>query len=224
MRVLLVEDDVGVAAFIRRGLMDEGVEVELRGDGREGLTAAASERFDVVVLDLMLPSLDGFGVLRELRRIGVTTPVLLLTARDSVDDRVRGLDAGGDDYLGKPFAFAELFARLRALARRAEPPPPTCLRFAGVSLDRATLVARRDDRELDLTPKERALLEQLLLAGGAVVARDALIRSVWGYDFDPGTNVVDVHIGRLRRKLDAQGERPLLHSVRGVGYRVADDA
>jgi two-component system OmpR family response regulator len=222
MRVLVVEDDPGVAAFVRRGLTDEGAEVAHERDGRAGLTAAASGRFDAVVLDLMLPSLDGFGVLRELRRLGATTPVLVLTARDSVDDRVRGLDAGGDDYLVKPFAFAELYARLRALTRRAEPPPPARLTVGEVTLDRATLRATRGRRALDLTPKERALLEQLLLAGGAVVARDALIRAVWGYDFDPGTNVVDVHVGRLRKKLDGPGERPLLHAVRGVGYRLGD--
>jgi DNA-binding response OmpR family regulator len=220
MRVLLVEDDPGVAAFVERGLSDEGASVELARDGRAGLTAAASGRFDAVILDLMLPQLDGFGVLRELRRLGNTTPVLVLTARDSVGDRVRGLDEGGDDYLVKPFAFAELHARLRALVRRAEPPPPAKISVGEVALDRETLRATRGRRELDLTPKERALLEQLLLAGGAVVARDALLRAVWGYDFDPGTNVVDVHVGRLRKKLDGAGEPPLLHAVRGVGYRL----
>ncbi len=220
MRVLVVEDDPGVAGFLLRGLRDEGAEVEHAADGRSGLRAAASARFDVVVLDVMLPALDGFAVLRELRRLGCATPVLVLTARDSVDDRVRGLDAGGDDYLVKPFAFAELLARLRALTRRADPPPPAALTFADVTLDRATLRATRGRRLLDLTPKERALLEQLLLAGGAVVARDALLRAVWGYDFDPGTNVVDVHVGRLRKKLDGAGERPLVHAVRGVGYQL----
>jgi two-component system OmpR family response regulator len=222
MRVLLVEDDPGVAEFVRRGLVAEGAAVEHASDGREGLRAAAAGRFDAVVLDLMLPRLDGFGVLRELRRLGATVPVLVLTARDSVDDRVRGLDAGGDDYLVKPFAFAELSARLRALVRRAEPPPPAQLAFLGVTLDRATLLATRGERPLDLTPKERALLEQLLLAAGRVVARDALLRAVWGYDFDPGTNVVDVHMARLRRKLDGAGEPPLLQAVRGVGYRLGD--
>src|SRR5581483_549115 len=223
MRVLLVEDDPSVAAFVRSGLGDEGVEVEHAADGREGLRLAARGRFDAVVLDLMLPSLDGFGVVRELRKLGVSTPVLILTARDSVDDRVRGLDAGGDDYLVKPFAFAELWARLRALARRAEPPAPSTLRFADVTFDRARLQATRGARTLELTPKERAILEQLLLSAGAVVARDALIRAVWGYDFDPGTNIVDVHVGKLRKKLDAPGERALLHAVRGVGYRLSED-
>lgn len=223
MRVLLVEDDPSVAAFVRRGLGDEGVAVEHAADGREGLQMAARERFDVVVLDLMLPSLDGFGVVRELRRLGVATPVLILTARDSVDDRVRGLDAGGDDYLVKPFAFAELWARLRALTRRSEAPPPTVLRCADLTFDRARLMVTRGARALDLTPKERAILEQLLLSSGAVVARDALIRAVWGYDFDPGTNIVDVHVGKLRKKLDGPGERPLLHAVRGVGYRLGEE-
>jgi DNA-binding response OmpR family regulator len=177
----------------------------------------------VVVLDVMLPSLDGFAIVRELRKLGVETPVLILTARDSIDDRVRGLDAGGDDYLVKPFAFAELWARVRALARRAEPPPPEVLRFADVTFDRARLTVKRGARALELTPKERAILEQLLLSAGAVVARDALMRAVWGYDFDPGTNIVDVHVGKLRKKLDGAGERPLLHAVRGVGYRLAEE-
>jgi two-component system OmpR family response regulator len=220
MRVLVIEDDPGVLGFVERGLTDEGVVVEVARDGRQGLRAASTGRFDVVVLDLGLPQLDGFGVLGELRRLGSAAPILILTARDAVEDRVRGLDAGGDDYLVKPFAFAELYARLRALARRGEPAPATRLCVGELVLDRLTLQVTRGARAIDLTPTERGLLEQLLLAGGAVVARDALLRTVWGYDFDPGTNVVDVHIGRLRRKIDGAGEPALLHAVRGVGYRL----
>jgi DNA-binding response OmpR family regulator len=220
MRVLIIEDDPGVRAFIRRGLVDEGVEVEEAVDGPAGLRGALSGRFDALVLDLGLPGRDGFGLVAELRRLGRKTPVLILTARDAIDDRVRGLDAGGDDYLVKPFAFAELYARLRALTRRGEPAPPARLAVGDLVLDRATMQVTRAGRTIDLTPTERALVEQLLLAGGAVVARDALLRTVWGYDFDPGTNVVDVHIGRLRRKLDGAGEPTLVHAVRGVGYRL----
>jgi len=175
-----------------------------------------------MAIDRLLPDIDGIHIIRQLRDEGICTPALIISALGEIDDRVRGLRAGGDDYLVKPFAFAELWARLRALARRNAAPPPRKLSFADVALDRGTLRATRGRRVLDLTPTERALLEQLLLADGAVVARDALLRAVWGYDFDPGTNLVDVHVGRLRKKLDGAGDSPLLRAVRGVGYRLGD--
>ncbi len=218
MRVLLVEDDREMVRYLKRGLTEVGYAVDTAFDGEEGLRLASTEMFDAVVLDLMLPGRDGMAVVSALREAGCATPVLMLTARDGVDDRVRGLDAGADDYLVKPFSFEELLARLRALLRRASAEPQTELRAADLRMDLVAHRVFRGDEELDLTPKEFALLEYLLRHAGQAVTRTMILNHVWNYDFDPGTNVVDVYVRRLRRKVDEGRKVRLIHTVRGVGY------
>jgi len=219
MRVLVVEDERKVASFIRQGLQEEGHAVELAGDGESALDLIlAGPPYDLVVLDVMLPRRDGFGVVRAMRRRGVETPVLLLTARDSVSDRVTGLDFGADDYLTKPFAFDELLARVRALLRRGHGQRAPVLRVGTLSLDPATRRVTRGDRRIELTTREHALLECFMRSVGRVLTRSQLAERVWGLHFDPGSNVVDVYVGYLRRKIDGAGEPRLLHTVRGAGY------
>jgi len=218
MRLLVVEDDGEMARYLKRGLEDAGYAVDVAADGGEGLHLAASDRYSVVVLDLMLPVMDGLAVVAEMRSRGIETPVLMLTARDGVDDRVRGLDAGADDYLAKPFSLAELQARLRALLRRGTVSSQTELRAADLRMDLVAHRVFRGEDELDLTPREFALLEYLLRQAGHVVTRPMITEQVWSYDFDPGTNVVDVHIRRLRLKVDEGRKVRLIHTVRGVGY------
>lgn len=218
IRVLVIEDDGETAAEIVEDFSAAGFTVALESDGNAGLARAQSETFDVVTLDRMLPGLDGLALLDRLRATGVTTPVLVLSALSSVDERIRGLRAGGDDYLSKPFFAAELRARVEVLARRPVERDSTVLRFEDLQLDLLGRTARRGDRLLDLYPREFKLLEFLVRHAGQVVTRAMLFEQVWGYSFHPGTNLVDVHIGKLRRKIDGTGEPTLIHTVRGTGF------
>ena len=226
MRILVAEDERKVAGFIRQGLEEEGHAVEVAADGDTALAlAAGGPPFDLVVLDVMLPRRDGFSVLRALRAASVATPVLMLTARDSVADKVTGLDAGADDYLAKPFAFEEFLARVRALLRRGSGQRAAELTVADLTLDPRRREATRGARRLTLTTREYALLEYFMRNAGRVLTRPMLAEHVWGLDFDPESNVVDVYVGYLRRKVDGPGERRLFHTLRGAGYslRAEDD-
>ena len=220
MRFLLVEDDPEVARFVVKGLAEAGHVVELAPDGREGLYRATGESFDAIVVDRMLPGgLDGLSMVETLRRAGNQTPVLILSALGQVDERVRGLKAGGDDYLTKPFAFSELQARLEAIMRRGSAKAvETVLRVADLEFDLLSREVRRAGRRLELLPREMRLLEYLMRHAGQVVTRTMLLEAVWDYHFDPQTNVIDVHISRLRSKIDKGYVEPLLHTVRGAGY------
>jgi DNA-binding response OmpR family regulator len=218
MRILVVEDEKKVASFIRRGLEAERWEVEVVHDGPTGLTRARTADPDLVILDLMLPGKDGLAVLRELRASGATVPVLLLTARAATADKVTGLDLGADDYLTKPFEFEELLARVRALLRRGGPATPPRLQLADLTLDPATREVRRGERRLELTAREYALLEFFLRNQGRVLSRPLIAQHVWGARFDTLTNVIDVYVNYLRRKIDTGAEPKLLHTVRGAGY------
>ena len=223
MRILVIEDDKDVASFIRNGLAQAGCNVDHAANGRDGLFLATTESYDALVVDRMLPGIDGLTVIRTLRASANTTPVLILSALGEVDDRVKGLKAGGDDYLVKPFAFSELLARLEALARRAKTgsdAPATVLRAGDLEMDLLRREVRRAGKPIDLQPREVQLLEFLLRHVGQVVTRTMLLEGVWDYHFDPQTNVIDVHISRLRSKIDKGFERPLLHTVRGAGYRL----
>ena len=223
MHVLLVEDDANTADFVVKGLRQAGYTLDLAANGKDGLFLALEQPFDAIVLDRMLPGLDGLTLLRTLRSAGNTTPVLLLSALGEVDDRVEGLRAGGDDYLVKPFVLAELQARLEALLRRGDVKvADMVLRVADLELDRLMRQARRGGRQIELQPREYQLLEYLMLHAGQVVTRMMLLEGVWDYHFDPQTNVIDVHISRLRAKIDKGEERLLLHTVRGAGYSLRD--
>jgi len=219
VRALIVEDDRTIADFVARGLREAGFAVDVAADGASGLAMALEQSFDVAIVDLMLPGLDGLKVIDELRRRGRATPVLILSARRSVDDRVQGLRAGGDDYLTKPFAFAELLARVQALVRRAtRTTEPTTLTVADLAIDLLTRKVTRGDTPLDLRPREFALLEYLMRHPGEVISKTMILSHVWAYNFDPQTNIVDVLVSRLRDKIDRPFERKLLQTVRGVGY------
>lgn len=219
MRVLVVEDDPAIGAFVVQGLREAGFTVDHAVDGETGLEFALAGTYDAAVVDLMLPRRDGLSLIEEVRRADVQTPMLILTAKRSVDDRVRGLQAGGDDYLTKPFAFPELLARVQALIRRAtRTPESTRLVVGDLTLDRLTRQVERQGRLLDLRPREFALLELLMRNAGRVVSKTMILSQVWGYSFDPGSNVVDVLVFRLRDKIDRGFDTPLLHTVRGIGY------
>ena len=223
MRILVIEDDKDVASFIRNGLAQAGCNVDHAANGKDGLLLATTEKYDALIVDRMLPGVDGLTVIRTLRASDNSTPVLILSALGEVDDRVKGLKAGGDDYLVKPFAFSELLARLEALARRAKSggdAPPTVLRAADLEMDLLRREVRRGGQTIELQPREFQLLEFLLRHAGQVVTRTMLLEGVWDYHFDPQTNVIDVHISRLRSKIDRGFDRPLLHTVRGAGYRL----
>jgi len=223
MKLLLVEDDRETAAWLKRALAEAGHVADHAADGRDGLMLAAAEPYDVIVLDRMLPGIDGLAILRTLRAAKVATPVLLLTALGGIDDRVEGLEAGGDDYLVKPFAFAELLARVGALARR--PPPqdrPTVLSVADLRMDLLAREVTRAGERIELQPREFQLLEYLLRHAGRVVTRTMLLESVWDFHFDPKTNIVETHISRLRAKLQRGGGAELIHTVRGAGYRLSE--
>ena len=223
MYILVVEDERRLAQVVRKVLEEEGHTVDVAGDGEEGLAMAMDSSHDVIVLDILLPGIDGFEVCRRLRAGRVDTPVLLLTALDAVEDRVRGLDAGADDYLPKPFAFQELLARLRALGRRrVQARDPDQLQMANLVLDLRRRRAVREGRAIDLSPKEFALLEFLMRNQGRVVTRTQILDHVWGYDFSPDSNLVDVYVTYLRRKIDRGHQRKLIRTVRGAGYAVGD--
>jgi two-component system OmpR family response regulator len=220
MRVLVVEDEPRMAALLRRGLQEEGHAVDIACDGPEGLWMATENSYAAIVLDLMLPGFDGVELCRRLRGQNSWVPVLMLTARDAVGDRVRGLDAGADDYLVKPFSLLELAARLRALLRRGDRPRPAVLAVGSLRLDPATKQAWRDDAELQLSPKEFALLEFFLRHPGTVLTRSQIIEAVWDFAYDGGSNVVDQYVGYLRRKADVPFGRHDIETVRGMGYRL----
>jgi two-component system response regulator MprA len=222
VKVLVVDDEPAVRDALRRALTLEGYEVDLAEDGIEGVTAAATRGPDAIVLDLLMPGLDGLEVCRRIRESGDRTPILMLTARDEVQDRVAGLDAGADDYLAKPFALEELNARLRALVRRSFGGDADVLRFGDLSLDTRTREVTRGDRPIDLTRTEFSLLELFLLNPRQVLSRSQIFDRVWGYDFGPSTNALEVYIGYLRRKLEAGGERRMIQTVRGIGYALRE--
>ena len=223
MKILVVEDEKKAASYLRKGLSENGFVVDVTADGDEGLGLARGGGYDLVILDVMLPGRDGWSVIGELRRGGLETPVLFLTARDGLADRVKGLNLGADDYLVKPFAFSELLARVRSILRRGPARRPETLRRADLEIDLVRHRAARAGRKLDLTPKEFALLALLARHPGEVLSRTAIAEQVWDMNFDGGTNVVDVHVRRLRSKIDEPFDRKLIHTVRGVGY-VLDDA
>lgn len=226
MRILLAEDDHNMAAAIRQGLQAEGFVVLLAESGEEAFYLAQTQSFEMLIFDIMLPGRDGIEVLRDLRKLGQSAPVLLLTARDSVNDRVRGLDAGADDYLSKPFAFAELLARIRALSRRATPQRASVLKAADLELDAKQHRAVRGGRDLGLTAKEFEVLEYLLRHAGEIVSREMLASAVWQEPLRHSAidNVIDVQIGRLRRKLDEPFGSRLLHTIRGVGFVLREES
>ena len=223
-KILLVEDDSETAAYLSRGLSEEGHNVQHVADGREGLFLATGESFDLVILDRMVPSLDGLSLLKALRAAGLETPVLILSALASVSDRIEGLDSGSDDYLVKPFSFAELTARANALMRRSEARPSADPRLTvgDLEIDPLSRTVRRAGRAIELKPREYRLLEYFARNPGRVVTRTMLLEQVWDYHFDPGTNVIDVHVSRLRRKLEDGFDQPILHTVRGAGYRLGN--
>ena len=220
MKVLVIEDDAETSAYVVRGLRESGHIVESVSDGKQGLLRAADSGFDLLIVDRMLPTLDGLSTVKSLRTMGVATPVLFLTAMGAIADRVAGLDAGGDDYLVKPFSFAELQARVAALARRAplREAEPTVLKVGDLVLDRLRRVVQRNATPIDLQPREYQLLEYLMLNAGRVVTRTMLLEHVWDFHFDPRTNIVETHISRIRSKIDRNSDVQLIHTVRGAGY------
>ena len=224
MHVLLIEDDTEAARFLVKGLQESGYTVDHAADGREGLFRATEGQFDLVVTDRMLPHLDGLAVIEHMRRKGLTTPVLVLSALGSVDDRVTGLKAGGDDYLTKPFAFAELLARIEALLRRrSSAPQATRLKVEDLEFDLLARRVTRAGREIELTARELKLLEFLMRRAGQLVTRTMLLEGVWDLHFDPQSNLIDVHISRLRQAIDRGSDHPLIHTVRGSGYVLRSD-
>ena len=220
MRILVVDDDVRLASVIERGLIEEGYAIDVSHDGEEARYLGEIRAYDLVILDIMMPKVDGLTVCRALREAGRDTPILLLTARDAIDDRVRGLDAGADDYLIKPFAFDELLARVRALTRRHAPTRSTVLTIGALRLDTVARKLERDGEPVDLTAKEYAVLEYLMRNPGALITRGMVEEHAWNNDFDSVSNLVDVYIRRLRAKIDRPGESSAIETVRGAGYRL----
>ena len=227
MRILLIEDDLKVQSYIRKGLQEAGHTVDVSGDGKDGLFKATTENYDVLIVDRMLPELDGLTVIKTLRGAENTTPILILSALGDVDDRVKGLRGGGDDYLVKPFAFAELLARIELLGRRnkiAKNMPESILYAQGLEMDLLARRITRNQQSIELQGREFRLLQYLLQHKGQIVTRTMLLESVWDYHFDPQTNVIDVHISRLRKKVDHDGQPSLIKTVRGAGYIIEDIA
>ncbi|MEL6605575.1 MAG: response regulator transcription factor [Cyanobacteria bacterium J06614_10] len=224
MRVLVVEDDAGISRFIHQGLNEAGYAVDLAADGKEGIGYAIATEYDVIVLDVLLPGVDGLSMLKDLRQRGLQTPVLLLTALDTVQDRVLGLDAGADDYLIKPFDFTELLARLRALLRRPPLQNNVVLQVGSLEMDTVQHLVKRSDRAIDLSPREFSLLEYLMRHPDQVLSRTQIAQHVWSFDFYGDFKVIDVYIGYLRRKLDRNTPSSMIQTVRGVGYRLSADS
>lgn len=219
MRILLVEDDLKIATFVAKGLREAGYAVDHAENGVDGLHLALNEPYDAAVVDIMLPKLDGLSLIERVRRQGVNTPVIILSAKRSVDDRIRGLQTGGDDYLTKPFSFAELLARLQAILRRtSRTTEPTRLQVQNLSMDLLTREVTREGEKIELQPREFSLLEYLMRSAGRVVSKTMILEHVWDYSFDPQTNVVDVLVSRLRSKIDRNFEEKMIHTIRGVGY------
>ncbi len=223
MKILVVEDEKKVAGFIKRGLEEEKFEVEVAYDGEDGFQKAAEGSYSLVVLDVMLPKKDGLSIVKDLRSKKVLTPVLMLTAKDTVEDIVAGLNSGSDDYLAKPFAFAELLARVRALLRRSEQERGAEIRFADLRLDPVTHKVWRKDKEIDLTAKEYSLLEFFMRNPNQVLTRTTIAENVWDYIFDSFTNIIDVYVNYLRKKIDRDADKKLIHTVRGVGYILKEE-
>ncbi|PYP87401.1 MAG: DNA-binding response regulator [Blastocatellia bacterium AA13] len=223
MRVLLLEDEPRVAHFIARGLREQSYAVDIAGDGEDALYHSSINEYDLFILDVMVPQKDGFQVCREMRAQGIRQPILMLTARDAIDDRVLGLDCGADDYIGKPFDFKELLARMRALLRRANEVRPEVLRVADLTVNTADHTVSRGNRHISLTAKEYSLLEFFTLRAGKLVGRALIAEHVWDENFDPFSNVIDVYVRRLRKKIDDGFDRPLIHTRRGEGYILSAD-
>lgn len=223
MKILVVEDEKKVAKFIQQGLEEEHYTVDIAGDGEQGEKLAMTDGYDLIILDIFLPNKDGIAVLRSLRARKMSVPVLMLTAKSSTEDKVEGLDSGADDYLTKPFAFAELLARTRSLLRRGASEKTTVLRVADLNLDTVSHKARRADKLIDLTGREYALLEYFMRNLNRVLTRTIISEHIWSYNFDTGTNVIDVYINHLRSKIDDGYDKKLLHTVRGVGYVLKDE-
>jgi len=218
MRILLVEDDKAVARFVEKGLKENAFSVDVVGNGEDGLHMASTEDYDFIILDIMLPRLSGDMILRDLRKNGINTPVIFLTAKDSEKDVIDGLNIGADDYMVKPFSFHELLARVRAVLRRGKDASPTLLSVANLTVDQLTREVKRNDALIELTPKEYALLEYLMRNAGHVLTRTMISEHVWNYNFDTTTNIIDVHINHLRSKVDKDFSPKLIHTVKGVGY------
>jgi len=224
MIILLVEDDMGASRFIRKGLQEKGYTIDVAFDGEEGLHLATSQTYDLIILDIMLPEMSGFEVLKGIRKKGIITPVIFLTARDEKDDVVHGLELGADDYLIKPFSFAELLARIKAVLRRGQKDSNLSkLTIADLTLNLMNRTATRGDKVIELSGKEFMLLEYLMQNAGQILTRTMILDQVWGYDFDPSTNIIDVHINRLRNKIDKDFPRKLIHTIKGVGYVLTDE-
>jgi heavy metal response regulator len=223
MRILIIEDEKKVASFIKKGLEEEYFVADIAGDGKEGLKLATTEEYDIIIMDIMLPYMDGITLLKEVRKREISTPVLMLTVNDSVKDKVEGLDAGADDYLTKPFAFEELIARLRALLRRNENSKTSKLIVGDLVLDLQSHRVFRNNQEIILTPKEYSILEYLMRNSKKVISRTKLIEHVYDYHFDTETNIIDVYINKVRSKIDNNFEKPLIHTIRGIGYVLKDD-
>lgn len=222
MRILVIEDEKKIAALIKRGLKEEGYASDLASDGEEGLFMASTNQYDVIILDVMLPKLDGINICRRLREKKIPTPVIMVTAKDAVTDKVKGLDSGADDYLTKPFAFEELLARIRVLLRKPDGQSASRLRVDDLELDLLTHRVTREGKEIILTTKEYALLEYLMRNPGSVVTRTMISEHVWDINFDTDTNVIDVYINYLRRKIDDGFKKNLIHTIRGRGYTLKD--
>jgi DNA-binding response OmpR family regulator len=220
MKVLVVEDEKKIASFVRKGLEAQGFVVDVSHHGDEGYTLATTRPYDALVLDIMLPGRDGLSILRNLRERKMGVPVILLTARSELNERLEGLNLGADDYLTKPFYIDELIARLQAVVRRAAGTPQSLLAIEDLTVNLLTREVKRGDRKIELTPREFALLEQLLRSPGRVFTRPQICEQVWNYDFDPGTNLVDVYVQRLRKKIDGEAPVKLIETIRGVGYRL----
>ena len=222
MKILVIEDEKKVASFLKKGLEQEYYTVDVANDGRSGLNLALSEEYDLIILDIMLPVIDGITLLKEVRKEKDETPILMLTAKGNVEDKVEGLNSGADDYLPKPFAFEELLARVRALIRRKDKIKNTVLSIDDLTIDLQTHKVKRGENDISLTPKEYSILEYLLRNKNHVVSRMKLTEHVYEYQFDPDTNVIDVYINKIRNKIDKDSDRQLLHTIRGIGYMIKD--